>query len=124
MFVCAVCSTKAAGIAHCSICGIVRFHPHSTASTTSPVLDLLLIEAGAFYMLDRGTWTERPRSSRGGFFTTRPRISMHGAYSAPVDRDTGPICDQTIALNGFLPHHPATRVVSAIMIRDRKNLGS
>ena len=39
----------------------------------------------------------------GGFFITRAKRNLDArcVYSAPVDRDTELICDQTIALNGF-----------------------
>jgi IS4 transposase len=39
----------------------------------------------------------------GAFFVTRAKRGMDARrlYSAPTDRDTGVICDQSIALNGF-----------------------
>ncbi len=39
----------------------------------------------------------------GAFFVTRAKSNMdaHRVYSAPTDRSTGVICDQTIALDGF-----------------------
>src|SRR6516165_2152259 len=78
------------------------------------VLDLLLIEAGAFYIMDRG-YLDFERlyalDQAGGFFITRAKRNLDArrVYSAPVDRDTGLICDQTIALNGFYAakHYPA-----------------
>jgi Transposase DDE domain len=78
------------------------------------VLDLLLIEAGAFYIMDRG-YLDFERlyalDQAGGFFITRAKQNLDArrVYSAPVDRDTGLICDQTIALNGFYAakHYPA-----------------
>jgi hypothetical protein len=77
------------------------------------VLDLLLIEAGAFYIMDRGYMDfERlyALDQAGGFFVTRAKRNLDARrlYSAPVDRDTGLICDQTIALNGFYAakHYP------------------
>ena len=46
----------------------------------------------------------------GGFFVTRAKQNLDARrlYSAPVDRDTGLICDQVIALNGFYAakHYP------------------
>ena len=70
------------------------------------VLDLLLIEAGAFYIMDRGYLDfERlyAMDQAGGFFVTRAKRNLDARrlYSAPVNRDTGLICDQTIVLNGF-----------------------
>lgn len=70
------------------------------------VLDLLMIEPGAFYVMDRG-YLDFKRLYRmhteGAFFVTRAKRGMDARrlYSAPVDRTTGLICDQTIALNGF-----------------------
>jgi hypothetical protein len=78
------------------------------------VLDLLLIEAGAFYIMDRG-YLDFERlyalNQAGGFFVTRAKRNLDArrVYSAPLDRDAGLICDQTIALNGFYAakHYPA-----------------
>ena len=70
------------------------------------VLDILLIEAGAFYVMDRG-YLDFARlyqvHQAGAFFVTRAKRGMdaHRVYSAPTDRSTGVICDQMIALNGF-----------------------
>src|SRR5437773_1931351 len=70
------------------------------------VLDLLLIEAGAFYIMDRG-YLDFERlyalDQAGGFFVTRAKRNLDArrVYSAPVDHTAGLICDQTIALNGF-----------------------
>lgn len=70
------------------------------------VLDFLPIEAGAFYVMDRG-YLDFARlylvHQAGAFFVTRAKTNMNArrVYSAPTDRDTGVICDQTIALNGF-----------------------
>jgi len=70
------------------------------------VLDFLPIEAGAFYVMDRG-YLDFARlylvHQAGAFFVTRAKSNMNArrVYSAPTDRDTGVICDQTIALNGF-----------------------
>lgn len=70
------------------------------------VLDLLLPEPGAFYIMDRG-YLDFARlyvlDQGGGFFVTRAKSNMNARrlYSAAVDRRTGLICDQTIALNNF-----------------------
>ena len=58
------------------------------------VLDLLLIEAGAFYIMDRGYLDfERlyAMDQAGGFFVTRAKRNLDARrlYSAPVNRDTG-----------------------------------
>jgi hypothetical protein len=78
------------------------------------VLDLLPIEAGAFYIMDRG-YLDFERlyalDQAGGFFVTRAKRNLDARrlYSTRVDRATGLICDHTIALNGFYAakHYPA-----------------
>ena len=77
------------------------------------VLDFLPIEAGAFYVMDRGylDFTRLYRLHQmSGFFVTRDRANTNARriYSSPVDRATGLVCDQTIALNGFYAtqHYP------------------
>jgi hypothetical protein len=70
------------------------------------VLDTLLVEAGAFYVMDRG-YLDFSRlftlHQAGAFFVTRAKRGMnaHRVYSMKVDRSTGLICDQRIALDGF-----------------------
>ena len=70
------------------------------------VLDFLPVEAGAFYVMDRG-YLDFARLYKmhqaGAFFVTRAKRGMDArrVYSAPTQRDTGVICDQSIALNGF-----------------------
>ncbi|MGC2202943.1 MAG: IS4 family transposase [Stellaceae bacterium] len=69
-------------------------------------LDLLIPEAGAIYVMDRG-YVDFARlhglHQAGAFFVTRAKANMsaHRLYSAPADRTTGIICDQTIALDGY-----------------------
>jgi hypothetical protein len=71
------------------------------------VLDLLIPEAGAFYVMDRA-YLDFERlyslSQAGAFFVTRAKANLDARrlYSALVDRTSGLICDQTIALNGPL----------------------
>jgi hypothetical protein len=68
------------------------------------VLDLLLPEAGAFYVMDRG-YLDFDRlyvlHQAGGFFVIRAKSNMkfNRLYSRPVDKATGLICDQTIELS-------------------------
>ena len=70
------------------------------------VLDMLPIEAGALYVMDRG-YLDFSRlfalHQAGAFFVTRAKRGMdaHRVYSMPTERNTGIICDQRIALNGF-----------------------
>jgi IS4 transposase len=70
------------------------------------VLDILPIEAGAFYVMDRG-YLDFARLFKmhqaGAFFVIRAKRGMDArrVYSAVTDRATGVICDQSIAMNGF-----------------------
>jgi len=69
-------------------------------------LDLLIPEAGAIYVMDRAYVDfERLHTlhQAKAFFVTRAKSNLvaHRVYSDPVDRSTGLICDQTIALDGF-----------------------
>jgi Domain of unknown function (DUF4372)/Transposase DDE domain len=69
------------------------------------VLDLLLPEPGAFYIMDRG-YIDFERLYRlheaGSFFVTRAKSNLKARrrYSQAVDRNTGLICDQIIVLTG------------------------
>jgi hypothetical protein len=69
-------------------------------------LDLLELEAGAIYVMDRG-YVDFARLHAlhlaGAFFVTRAKSNMkwHRVYSMPTDRTIGIICDQRIALDGF-----------------------
>jgi len=70
------------------------------------VLDILPVEAGAFYVMDRGylDFTRLYKLHQAGsFFVTRAKRGMDArrVYSAKTDRATGVICDQMIAMNGF-----------------------
>jgi Domain of unknown function (DUF4372)/Transposase DDE domain len=77
------------------------------------VLDLLLPEPGAIYVMDRG-YVDFARlyvlHQAGAFFVTRAKSNMDARrlYSAPSDRANGIICDQTIALAGIetSQHYP------------------
>lgn len=70
------------------------------------VLDLLLPEPGAFYIMDRA-YLHFERLYRlhlaRAFFVTRAKSDtrFRRLYSQPVDRHTGLICDQTIVLTGI-----------------------
>ena len=70
------------------------------------VLDELLPEAGAFYLMDRG-YLDFERLHRlhlaRAFFVTRAKSNLKAKrrYSSPVNRSTGLICDQIITLTVF-----------------------
>ena len=69
------------------------------------VLDILVPEAGAFYVMDRG-YVDFNRlyslKQAAAFFVTRAkrRMQFMRRYSHPVDKNTGLRCDQTIVLTG------------------------
>jgi hypothetical protein len=73
------------------------------------ILDQLVPEPGAFYIMDRG-FLDFARLYRfhqaGAFFVTRAKSNTKAQrrYSHRVDRSTGLICDQTIFLTGV--HSP------------------
>ena len=70
------------------------------------VLDILALEPGAIYVMDRG-YLDFARlyqmHQAHAFFVTRAKSNtqLRRVYSAPVDRSTGIICDQTVALTGI-----------------------
>jgi hypothetical protein len=77
------------------------------------VLDILPVEAGSFYVMDRGYLDYKrlfAMHQAGAFFVTRAKAGMDARriYSASVDRTSGVICDQRIMLNGFYAarHYP------------------
>jgi hypothetical protein len=78
------------------------------------ILDHLLLEPGAFYVMDRG-YIDFQRLYRfteaGAFFVIRAHNNMcyRRRYSRPVDRSAGLRCDQTIVLTGRFSgsHYPA-----------------
>lgn len=67
------------------------------------VLDILPMEAGAFYIMDRG-YVDFTRlyamHQRGAFCVTRAKSNLDArrVYSAKVEKATGVVCDQTMAL--------------------------
>jgi len=87
------------------------------------VLDFLPIEAGAFYVMDRG-YLDFARLFKlhqaGAFFVTRAKRNMNArrVYSAATDRSTGVICDQSIALNGFYAAHDYPERMRRIRFKD------
>ena len=70
------------------------------------VLDMLPVEAGSFYVMDRG-YVDFKRlyamHQAGAFFLTRAKAGMDArrVYSHAADRTVGVICDQRVMLNGF-----------------------
>jgi len=87
------------------------------------ILDQLLPEAGAFYVMDRG-FLDYGRLYRfhqaGSFFVTRARSNSQTRrrYSHPVDRTTGLICDHSVVLTGFYAQHDFPAPMRRIRFKD------
>jgi len=87
------------------------------------VLDLLIPEPGAFYLMDRGYLDfERLYSLHqgGSFFVTRAKsnFKFQRVLSRPVDRSTGLICDQIIELIVFYSKQGYPERLRRIRYRD------
>jgi len=73
------------------------------------LLDELIYEAGAYYVLDRG-YTDFARLKRiddsGAFFVVRAKrdLRFSRVYSHPVNKTTGVIADQTVTLTVWRTH--------------------
>jgi len=87
------------------------------------VLDMLLPEPGAFYVMDRG-YLDFERLYRldqaGSFFVTRTKSNFRfkRVYSHPVDRSTGLLCDQEIELIVFYSQQGYPARLRRIRYRD------
>ena len=86
-------------------------------------LDLLPVEAGAIYVMDRG-YVDFSRlfglHQAGAFFVTRAKSNLDARRisSAPVDRATGLICDRTVSLMGYQTSQNYPDRVRRIRFRD------
>ncbi len=86
-------------------------------------LDLLIPEAGAIYEMDRG-YIDYARlyvlHQAGAVLVTRAKTNLlaHRVYSAPTDRASGVIADQTNALDGVLTSHDYLAHLRRIRFRD------
>ncbi len=77
------------------------------------VLDVLIPEAGSYYIMDRG-YVDMERlyafHVARAFFVTRTKsnLKIKRVYSAPVERQTGVICDQRVVMTGTCTakHYP------------------
>jgi hypothetical protein len=87
------------------------------------ILDQLLPEPGAFYIMDRG-FLDFERLHRlhlaQSFFVTRGKsnLRIRRRYSHPVDRTTGLICDQTVMLTGFYSRQNFATPLRRIRFKD------
>jgi hypothetical protein len=87
------------------------------------VLDLLVSEPGAFYVMDRGYLDfERlyTMHQAGSFFVTRAKSNskFKRLVSRPVDRSTGLICDQSVELTVFYSHQGYPERLRRIRFKD------
>lgn len=105
--------------------GAIPTFLHITDGTVHDVnvLDLLLPEPGAFYVMDRG-YLDFERlytlQQAGSFFVIRAKSNFkcRRLYSAPVDRSTGLICDQIVDLVVFSSQRSYPERLRRIRYRD------
>ena len=89
------------------------------------VLDMLIAEPGAFYVMDRA-YLDFARLYRlhqcQSFFVTRARsnFKFQRIYSRPVDRSTGLICDQDVQLVVFYSQQGYPERLRRIRYRDNE----
>ena len=87
------------------------------------VLDVLIAEPGAFYVMDRG-YLDFERLYRlhqaASFFVTRAKsnLKFKRVYSRPVDRSTGLLCDQEVELVVFYSRRDYPARLRRIRYRD------
>src|SRR5256714_4196744 len=87
------------------------------------VLDQLLPEPGAFYVMDRGyiDYTRLYRFHQGrAFFVVRAKSNLRAKrrYSHVVDRSTGLRSDQTVLLTGVYSHKDFPEPLRRVRIKD------
>jgi hypothetical protein len=88
-------------------------------------LDLLPLEMGAYYVMDRG-YLDFERLNKfnqvPAYFVTRAKSNTQykRRYSRPVDKSTGLICDQTIVLTGFYAKKDYPGALRRVKFRDEK----
>ena len=87
------------------------------------ILDQIIPEAGAFYIMDRGylDFTRLHRLHQAGsFFVTRAKANLRFTrrYSLPTDRTSGIICDQLGTLAGFYSQQHFPTTIRRIKIKD------
>ena len=87
------------------------------------VLDLLIPEPAAIYVMDRA-YLDFERlfglHEAGAFFVTRAKTNadLRRIYSAPSDRGQGIVCDQTVKLSGFYSHKRYPHYLRRIRFKD------
>ena len=96
-------------------------YPHLGWLSCTTFMPSICSCAGAIYVA--GSWLRRlcaficctkpgPSSSRV------PSLDAHRVYSAPTDRSTGIICDQTISLDGFYTRQDYPELLRCIRFKD------
>jgi hypothetical protein len=87
------------------------------------ILDALIPEPGAFYVLDRG-YMDFARLYRfhqqGSFFVIRAKSPLRAnrRYSRRVDRSTGVMCDQSVVLTVYYSHKAYPEPLRRVRIKD------
>ena len=90
------------------------------------VIDMLPVEAGSIYVMDRG-YIDYKRlfalHQAGAFFVTRAKETMDArrVYSSPSNRASGIICDQRVRLNGYYAQKHYPEHLRRIRYRDPVN---
>jgi IS4 transposase len=98
---------------------------HGKVSDVS-ILDHIPLEAGAFYILDRG-YMDFARLYRihqaGAFFITRAKKNFdhQRIYSHPIEKSTGLRSDQTVRLKGYYTHRNYPERLRRISYFDAEN---
>jgi transposase len=120
-------STKAAVKMHMllDLRGNIPSFIHISEGTLHDVhaLDMILPEAGAIYVMDRG-YVDFARLYRlhqaGAFFVTRAKsnLNAHRVYSSATDRTIGVIADQKIALDGHYTRQDYPVHIRRVRFRD------
>ena len=90
------------------------------------ILDDLIAEAGAFYVMDRGylDFFRLYRLTKAcAFFVIRAKknLACQRIYSNPVDRSTGLICDQSVVLTGPNSAHHYPDKLRRIKFKDAES---
>ncbi|MBA2702982.1 MAG: IS4 family transposase [Blastocatellia bacterium] len=87
------------------------------------ILDQILFEVGAFYVMDRG-YLDFARLHKlhlaSAFFVTRAKknFNFKRLYSQPVDKQSGVLGDQIVTLRGFYSHQDYPDKLRRIVYRD------
>src|SRR3984885_36971 len=98
-------------------------YPERAAIKLHTLLDLLPIESGSFYVMDRG-YLDFQRlftmHQAGAFFVTRAKsvTDVRRVYSSATERDRGVICDQRVLLHGRRSRKRYPELLRRIRFRD------